>query len=239
MESMRDKAVRATERMSDANYSAADLSAAGSFERYVEHIPAAFAVTRGDKHTLLYANAAFRNLVANDNELLIGRPVADAFATRDTAGLTALLDRAFRTGIVSRDRRVELVDESALLLSCTIWPDVNGKGESEHLVIELRKVVDDGPVRRELRRVPRGTNDRARCDAQKLARDARIERQLQAHHRAIFVTLEFLLGFKKMAGGFDDGVGLLLPGAGDQLCESLPGSSIGGCGLQVVSIGRI
>jgi signal transduction histidine kinase len=138
MESMRDKAVRATERMGDTDFSAADFSAAGSFERYVEHIPAAFAVTRGDKHTLLYANAAFRNLVANDSELLIGRPVADAFATRDTAGLTALLDRAFRTGVVSRDRRVELVDESALLLSCTIWPDVNGKGESEHLVIELR-----------------------------------------------------------------------------------------------------
>ena len=116
----------------------ADFSAAGSFEQYVEHIPAAFAVTSGERHTLVYANAAFRNLVANDAELLVGRSIANAFATRDTTGLTALLDRAFRTGVVSRDRRVELLDESALLLSCTIWPDVNNNGRSEHLVIELR-----------------------------------------------------------------------------------------------------
>jgi signal transduction histidine kinase len=126
-----------TSRSGDARASA-DFSAAGSFERYVEHIPAAFAVTHGDRHTLVYANAAFRNLVANERDLTVGRPVADVFATRDTAGLTALLDRAFRTGVVSRDRRIELVDENALLLSCTIWPDVNNNGQSEHLVIELR-----------------------------------------------------------------------------------------------------
>ena len=92
----------------------AEFSAAGSFERYMEHVPAAFAVTRGAQHTLVYANAAFRNLVAPDGEPLVGSPIAGAFATRDTTGLTALLDRAFRTGVVARDRRIEPVDESAL-----------------------------------------------------------------------------------------------------------------------------
>jgi signal transduction histidine kinase len=121
------------------------FSVAGSFERYVEHVQAAFAVTRGDRHTLVYANAAFRNLVAPDAEVLLGRPIADAFggAGRDTTGLTALLDRAYRTGVVSRNRRIEPVDESALPLMCTVWPDVNPNGDVEHLVIELRAATQE------------------------------------------------------------------------------------------------
>ena len=116
----------------------AELSAGGSFERYLERVAAAFAVTRGDQHTLVYANAAFRKLLAPDGEDWIGRSIGAVFANRDTSGLTALLDRAFRTGVVSRNGRIEPVDESTLLLSCTVWPDVNSHGKSEHLVIELR-----------------------------------------------------------------------------------------------------
>jgi signal transduction histidine kinase len=119
------------------------FSLAGSFERYVEHLQAAFAVTRGDGHTLVYANAAFRSLVAPDGEVALGRPIADAFATRDATGLTALLDRAWRTGVVSRNRRIEPVDERALPLICTVWPDVNQDGAAEHLVIELRRATQE------------------------------------------------------------------------------------------------
>src|ERR1700737_4018675 len=99
---------RATER-GDAAF-----SAAGSFERYIERIPAAFALTRGDQHTLVYANAAFRRLGASDGQALIGRPITDVFALRDTSSLTAVLDRAFRTGVVSRDLNIEAVNERAL-----------------------------------------------------------------------------------------------------------------------------
>jgi signal transduction histidine kinase len=121
------------------------FSVAGSFERYVEHVQAAFAVTRGDQHTLVYANAAFHNLVAPDAEVLLGRPIADAFggAGRDTTELTALLDRAYRTGVLVRNRRIEPVDESALPLICTVWPDVNPNGDAEHLVIELRAATEE------------------------------------------------------------------------------------------------
>jgi signal transduction histidine kinase len=116
----------------------AEFSAAGSFERYVGHLPTAFAVTRGDQHTVVYANAAFRHLTAPDGEPLVGRPIAAALARGDASGLTALLDRAFRTGVVSRNRRVEPVTGNALLLRCTVWPDVDMNGETDHLVIELR-----------------------------------------------------------------------------------------------------
>jgi len=104
----------------------------------MDHLPAAFAVTRGEHHTLVYANAAFRSLMAPEGQLLIGRPIATAVAMRDTSGLTALLDRAFQSGVVARDRRVEPVTEGSMLLRGTVWPDVNTAGDTDCLVIELR-----------------------------------------------------------------------------------------------------
>ena len=120
-----------------------EFSVTGSFERYMGHVPAAFAVTRGDQHTLVYANAAFCSLVAPDGQPLIGRPLAEAFEKRDSLGLTDLLDRAFRTGVVSRDHRVESSDQDPLFLSCAVWPDVNREGVTENLVVELRVTTQD------------------------------------------------------------------------------------------------
>ena len=116
----------------------AEFSATASFERYMERLPSAFALTFGRQHALVYANAAFRAMVAPDGELLSGRSIADVFAARDATGLTALLDRAFRTGVVSRNRRIGALDASTLPLTCTVWPEVNGNGESEHLIVEVR-----------------------------------------------------------------------------------------------------
>lgn len=116
----------------------AEFSTRGSFERYLGRVPAAFAVTRGAQHTLVYANAAFQKLITSAGEPLFGRPMADAFPKRDRTGLTAVLDRAFRTGAVARNRPIKAVDEREPPLSCTVWPDVNESGESEHLVIEMR-----------------------------------------------------------------------------------------------------
>ncbi len=119
-----------------------EFSADGSFERYMGRVPAAFAVTSGAEHTLVYANAEFRKLVALNGQLPLGRPIAGAFAAHDTLGLTALLDRAFRSGNVSRDRGIELLSETALLLCCNVWPDMNASGEPEYLVIELRAATE-------------------------------------------------------------------------------------------------
>jgi signal transduction histidine kinase len=114
-------------------------SAVGSFERLMRHVPSAFAVTRGDKHTLIFANAAFRALVAPTGEgLSIGAPIVDAFAARDAIALSAVLDRSFRIGCVARNRRIESVDENALPLICNVWPDLEGNGDSQHLIVELR-----------------------------------------------------------------------------------------------------
>ena len=120
------------------NVADAEFAAAGSFERFIGRLPAAFAVTRGDLHTLIYANVAFCNVFAADAEPLLGSAFTAAFAARDTTRLTALLDRAFRTGLVARDNRIEPVVASALPMSCTVWPEVSRNGETKHLVIELR-----------------------------------------------------------------------------------------------------
>jgi signal transduction histidine kinase len=110
----------------------------GSFERYMEHVPAAFAVTRGTDHRLVYANAAFRRLAVPAGELAMGSPISDVFEGRDTSGLIALLDRVIRTGVVERDRSIGAVDGGASAWFCTVWPEMSLQGDRAHLVIELR-----------------------------------------------------------------------------------------------------
>ena len=114
------------------------VAAGGTLDRYVGHVPIAFAVTRGDGHALVYANSAFRSLFSANGDLVIGRPLADAITRGGPTGLATLLDRSFRTGAVSRNRHIGPVEERMPPMTCTVWPDVNGHGESEFLVIELR-----------------------------------------------------------------------------------------------------
>ena len=116
----------------------AALFGGGSFERYMEHVPAAFAIARGAVHTLVYANAAFRRLAVPAGELAMGGPISDAFRGRDTSGLIALLDRVIRTGVAERDRRIGAVDGGTSAWFCSVWPGMSGQGEPAHLVIELR-----------------------------------------------------------------------------------------------------
>ena len=115
-----------------------EFTAQDSFERYVGQLPAAFAITHGHAHTLVYANAAFQDFVASESASVVGRALASVFTIGDVASLTALLDRAFRTGDVCRNRRLSSADENALPLMCTVWPDVDRNGNTENLVIELR-----------------------------------------------------------------------------------------------------
>jgi len=130
---MGDRTGGVTERAGDAA-----LTGGRSVERFLEHIPVAFAVTRGNRHVLVHANAAFRHLLAAGGEPVLGRPIADVLAERDTAALTDVLDLALRSGVVARDRRIGPLDASALPMSCTVWPEVIEGRAPEHLVIELR-----------------------------------------------------------------------------------------------------
>ena len=119
------------------------FTGAGSFERLMEHLPAAFAVTNGVRHTLVYANAAFRKLLTLDGGMRMGVPIESVFAEHERAELVALLDRAFRSGVVSRNRTIEPEHENDFLLRCTVWPDVTAAGKTDNLLIELRPATQD------------------------------------------------------------------------------------------------
>ncbi|MEP7001583.1 MAG: ATP-binding protein [bacterium] len=109
-----------------------------SFPRHIENVAAAFALTTGNEHTLIYANAAFRTLVAPQGELRIGRPIADAISASEKSGLGVVLDRAFRTGLIARNRRIGAVEEGVRPLACTVWPEAGLNGDTAQLLIELR-----------------------------------------------------------------------------------------------------
>ena len=128
-----------------------EIGAAGSIERHMEHIQTAFAVVNGEHHTLVYANAVFRDLIAPDGCILLGRPIADAIPMRNTAELTALLDRSLRAGVVSRNVHVGSLENGAHPLSCTVWPDLEVDDGSTNLVIELRETAQ-GPRTSRLQR---------------------------------------------------------------------------------------
>ena len=115
-----------------------DRSGADSFVR-LEYVPAAFAVTRGQEHTLVYANAAFRHLTSAADASALGRPITDVITGRDTSALRAVLDRCWRTSTVARDRRIEPVDTELPVWYCTAWPDTGRDGRQGHLIVELRE----------------------------------------------------------------------------------------------------
>lgn len=116
-----------------------ESSGVGSFSRYMEGIAAAFAVTRGEEHTLVYANAAFRRLTGVTGELQIGSPITDAFTGPNGVELRALLDRVIQTGVVARDQRIDPGGDDALVWCCNVWPNAGQNSEPGHLVIELRE----------------------------------------------------------------------------------------------------
>ena len=127
---------QATTHVPDASFALPE----GSLERHLEHLPAAFAVTRGAEHTLVYANAAFRRLLGSAMESALGRPVVEAFTGRGTDRLAAVLDRAFRTGVTARDEPTGSIEQGTPAWRCSVWPNVN-VGPPEHLLIEIRETT--------------------------------------------------------------------------------------------------
>ena len=110
--------------------------------RSLERLPAAFAVTRGASHRLVFANAAFRQMTgAGDTQ--VGLSIDNVIAAR------GLLDEAMQTRRVVRDRLVGRRRSADAPTTpaprgwwCTIWPELDIHGVSELLVIELRPTID-------------------------------------------------------------------------------------------------
>jgi signal transduction histidine kinase len=113
-----------------------------TFADVMDRVSAGFAIVAGPDHTIVYANVAFRSLLGIGEPLAIGATTAEAFAPRDNAQLTAVLDRARRTGIVVRNRRVEPVEARSTPLCCSIWPGLDPNGDTRQMVIELRPCSD-------------------------------------------------------------------------------------------------
>lgn len=73
----------------------------------VEHSPTAVGIVRGAAHTLMYANAAFRNLSAGTGALsgaVIDRPLTEAFNPVAAQSLLAVIEKARREGTPARAR---------------------------------------------------------------------------------------------------------------------------------------
>lgn len=119
-------------------------SGAGSVGRYLDEAPTAIALTRGPAHTIAYANAAFRRLLAPKGEDVIGRTVFDALALtgRDTAELPALLDRAYHQGVAVRDHLLGFVLAGMSPLSYDVWPVKDSEGRPDQLVVEVRDATN-------------------------------------------------------------------------------------------------
>ena len=116
-----------------------DFILGGLFQRHMEHLSAAFAVTRGEDHTLIYANAAFRQLSGAAGDTALGRPITHAFRGRNTDQLVEVLDRVLRTNVVVLDHDIKLAREGSPPWCCSVWPEVDGDGQPEHLLIEVRE----------------------------------------------------------------------------------------------------
>lgn len=73
----------------------------------VEYSPMAVGIVRGAAHTLMYANAAFRNLSARTGALsgaVVDRPLAESLNPAAAQSLLALIEKARREGIPARAR---------------------------------------------------------------------------------------------------------------------------------------
>ena len=122
----------------DAQQPIGDVVVSASIGRHLALAPVAFAVTEGDAHTLVYANALFRTL-QSAGLICIGHAADDM--PRPTAGdLTAALDDAARTMQTVRDVVLPSPTGVTPRWSCSIWPVSDSTDASKRLVVEVRDV---------------------------------------------------------------------------------------------------
>jgi len=120
---------------------AGEASVQEALRRYMEQAPRPFAITRGAKHTLAYANAAFCRLAGVTTIDALDTPIATVFKASEAKGLNALLDRAFRGGIDLLDERLDTTSERAKGWQFSVWPTVGDSRHPETLGIEIREMT--------------------------------------------------------------------------------------------------
>lgn len=126
-----------------------------SIGKHLALAPVAFAVIEAGAHTVLYANALFRQL-QSDDQIRIGGPRGDGHRAPG-ADLTPLLDHAARNHRTIRDAILEPPQGEAARWSCSVWPVLDSDDPSPRLVVELRDVE-----------LIEGTKQRQRAIAQQL-----------------------------------------------------------------------
>ena len=104
----------------------------------MQQAPLPFAVTSGESHTLVYANAAFRNLAGVASGNAQGARVAAVFPATQRRALSAILDRAFRDSVEILDERIPAPGQRGKDWLCSVWPVTSDDGRTEALGIEIR-----------------------------------------------------------------------------------------------------
>ena len=107
--------------------------------RFIQQAPLPFAITRGAKHTLVYANSAFRRLAGVANGDALGAPITTAFAGTEGRALSTILDRAARDGVELLNQRIDVSSERSSAWQCSVWPVIADNGKVEALGIEIRE----------------------------------------------------------------------------------------------------
>lgn len=105
----------------------------------MQHAPLPFAITRGAKHSLVYANAAFCRAAGLTNPPAIGATITSTFAGNTRRALSAILDRAFLGGADILDAPIDAESGTGSSWNCSAWPVVGLDGRPEGLGIELRE----------------------------------------------------------------------------------------------------
>jgi signal transduction histidine kinase len=125
--------------------SGSDASRASKFSlqqtirRFIEQAPLAFAITRGEEHTVAYANSAFRRLAGISPAAALGAPITTTFIGTEGRALSTILDRAFRDGIELLDESIDSSSERASRWRYNVWPVIYDNGRVEALGIEIRE----------------------------------------------------------------------------------------------------
>ena len=110
-----------------------------ALRRCMQQAPLPFAITRGARHALVYANVAFRRLAGVPNGDAVGAPISSVLGGTEGKVLRKLLDRALTDGIELTDERIAATDGSASDWHCSVWPVIADSGSVEALGIEIRE----------------------------------------------------------------------------------------------------
>ncbi|MEP6550836.1 MAG: histidine kinase dimerization/phospho-acceptor domain-containing protein, partial [Gemmatimonadales bacterium] len=119
----------------------ADVFVRAALHRFMGQAPLPFAITRGARHRLVYANPAFRQLAGLAEYAPAGAAMADAFTGAKKDALIAILDNAFRSKVQRLDASMGPEREGEMSWQCAVWPVVGPNGRPEGLGIELHETA--------------------------------------------------------------------------------------------------